>query len=188
MHESFYTQAAILATIDINTGHITKLDGRRGDAFLEQTFIPNFDFMAYDVYQEEIHVTFGPDPFIYVFNNDLEIVGKYGLAPEGFKNDYFRTTDYATASARWAQDLEEYGYNDWLYADQTSGRVFRTVKPQGKNGKTVLQVYSKEKILIGSFEVPDRFRVIGFKDGFYYADGLVDELEERLGYYKFHFQ
>lgn len=184
MHEKYYEEAAIFGLIDPESGEFIKLGGTRGDIYLEKPFIPNFDFISYDVLQEEIHVTFGPDPAVYVFDQEFNKILKYGTYPDGFKHDYHQTRDYNSAEERWRKDMRSYGYNDWLYCDEKTNRVFRTVKPTGVNGPSVLQVY-EDQVLVGELDVPERFRVVGRIGDEYIADGIVDEENFKLAYYRF---
>lgn len=48
-----------------------------------------------------------------------------------------------------------------------------------------MQIYNSSFDLLVDVKVPTRFNVIGKLGDYYYADGLVNELEEELSIYNF---
>ena len=47
-----------------------------------------------------------------------------------------------------------------------------------------MQIY-KGTVLVGDVQVPSRFNIIGYDENFIYADGYLDESNEKLAFYKF---
>jgi hypothetical protein len=130
-------------------------------------------------------LTFAPDPLIYVYNLDFKYQEAFGELPNNFKNNYVETQNYGEASKRWEEDYKNYGYNDWIYANETDQLLFRTVKSSGSNKHSILQIYNFEQVLLAELKVPTRFRVVGKIGKKYVADGIIDEELSQLGYYTF---
>ena len=183
--EDYYRDVFVLGKYDIQNQEIFKGIGFRSSIYLDYSFIPNFDFSFISQSQNHLFISYAIDPLIHVFDFDGNLLYKFGKEGLGFKNSYPKTQSIEEALDNHQSDMYKAGYYHFLYHDETNNLTFRTYYPSGsKPGKTRLQIY-KESKLIGDVDVPDRFRVIGRIGEYYFVDGIVDELNDRIAVLKF---
>lgn len=164
---------------------LQKLGGLRSKEYLNYQYLPNFDYIHLEQKGDSLLVCFPIDPMIHVYDLDLNFLGTFGAPGENMKTDYITTQTLEEAESQWPTDFLQFGHYDDLFYDEEQNLLFRTYLPQGKGAPSSrLQIYRDEK-LIGDLEVPIRFRVLGSKDGVFYADGIVDEENEVLAFFKF---
>jgi hypothetical protein len=185
MSEEYYQSVAILGRYDLKKKMVMEGFGRRSDKYLEQKFVPNFDFSFFTKNKNEILVSFAIDPLIHVFGADGELVYKFGIEGVDIRESYPKTNTIEDALDNYKLDLEKAGFYHLIYLDEVNNLTFRTYFPEGAGkGYSRLQVY-QDKTLIGDVRVPERFRILGKIGDSYFADGVVDEINDRLGIYKF---
>lgn len=183
--EEYYQSVAIFGRYDLNKKIVLEGFGRRSDKYLEQKFVPNFDFSFFTKSKNEILVSFAIDPLIHVFDADGELLYKFGMEGVDIQKSYPKTNTIEDALDNYKLDLEKAGFYHLIYLDEAKNLTFRTYFPEGaEKGYSRLQIY-QDKTLIGDVRVPERFRIIGKIGDFYFADGVVDEFNDRLGIYKF---
>lgn len=183
--EEYYQSVAIFGRYDLNKKIVLEGFGRRSDKYLEQKFVPNFDFSFFTKSKNEILVSFAIDPLIHVFDADGELLYKFGMEGVDIQKSYPKTNTIEDALDNYKLDLEKAGFYHLIYLDDAKNLTFRTYFPEGaEKGYSRLQIY-QDKTLIGDVRVPERFRIIGKIGDFYFADGVVDEFNDRLGIYKF---
>lgn len=183
--EEYYQSVAILGRYDLKKKMVLEGIGRRSNKYLEQKFIPNFDFSFFTKSKNEILVSFAIDPLIHVFEADGELVYKFGIEGENMRASYPKTNTIEDALDNYKLDLEKAGFYHFIYLDEANNLTFRTYFPEGAGkGYARVQIY-QDKTLIGDVRVPERFRILGKIGDFYFADGVVDEINDRLGIYKF---
>jgi hypothetical protein len=184
-HEEYYQTVSIFGLYNLEKRKIDKVKGLRTQAYLDYKFIPNFDFMNFTAKGDSILVSFPPDHLIHIFDSGFNLIGQFGKERTEINRKYPKTSDPEEALPNSISDLSKAGYYDHIYYDEKSGLVFRSYFPEGKNkGYSKIQIF-KNHILIGDFMVPERFKVLGSDDNYFYADGLFDEKNEILGIYKF---
>ena len=183
--DEYYKNVSIIGNYDIKNKIVNNSFGRRSEEYLSHQFIPNFDFNHFTKRNNELLVSFAIDPLIHVYGFDGILKYKFGIKGMDIKTTYPRTNTIDEALDNYKLDLEKAGFYHTIYSDETSELTFRSYYPNGiGKGNARLQIYNKIK-LIGDVEVPERFRVIGKIGDTYYADGIVDELNDRLGIYSF---
>lgn len=183
--EEYYQSVAVLGRYDLKKKMVLEGFGRRSDKYLEQKFVPNFDFSFFTKSKKEILVSFAIDPLIHVFGADGELVYKFGVDGIEMRESYPKTNTIEDALDNYKLDLEKAGFYHLIYLNEANNLTFRTYFPQGAGkGYARLQIY-QDKTLIGDVRVPERFRILGKIGDFYFADGIVDEINDRLGFYKF---
>lgn len=180
----YYKKVFNLGLFDENF-QLTKLGGRRSELYLDHQYLPNFDYTYFVKKGDSLIVSFPIDPSLYIYDLGLQYLGKFGEEGIGMKKDYIPTQTLEEAESQWEMDFRQFGYYDQLYYDEKSQLLFRSYVPKGTNGGfSRLQIYQGES-LIADLEVPLRFKVIGSKDGLFYADGIIDEENEKLAFYTF---
>ncbi len=182
--KEYYESVAIMGFFD-EKYKLQKLGGKRSEEYLKHNFLPNFDYLHITPKNNSILVSFPIDPKIHVYDQNLNFVSTFGVVGKGMKTDYVPTTTLEEAENQWEMDLGQFGYYDHIYFDQKEDLLFRSYLPQGRNsGSSRLQIY-RDHQLVSDLEAPNRFRVLGSLDGLFYADGIVDEDNEILAFFKF---
>lgn len=183
--DEYYRSVFLFGNYITENRKVTDGFGNRSEAYLKYRYIPNFDFLYASTRKDEILVSFGIDPLIHVYEINGKLRYKFGVSGKDMKLDYPQTTSIEEALDKYRVDLEKAGFYGHLYTDETNDLTFRTYFPEGKGkGFSRLQIYRRHT-LVGDVQVPERFRVIGKIGDYYFADGIVDELNDRLGIYKF---
>ncbi|MCH6232599.1 hypothetical protein MMU05_01510 [Aquiflexum sp. AIY15W] len=183
--EEYYKNVYTFGRYDLSLNKIETGFGNRSEEYLRHGFIPNFDFFHFTTKGDSILVSFGIDPLIHVYNQDFKLIGKFGWPGEEMNVNYPKTQTIEEAIDNYKTDLEKAGFYHHIYFDSASQLLFRTYFPDGlEKGKSRLQVF-KNHILVGDFEVPERFRVLGSEGSTFIADGILDEEKDKLGIFKF---
>lgn len=183
--EQYYEEVAIFGRYNLSKKKIVEGFGKRSIEYLNHRFIPNFDFSYFTERENEILVSFAIDPLIHVYGLDGNLKYKFGVEGKNLKTNYPKTSTIDEALDNYKLDLEKAGFYQFVYFDESSKLTFRTYFPEGiGKGFSRVQIYQENK-LIGDVKAPERFRVIGKIDDHFYADGIVDELNDRMGIYKF---
>lgn len=180
----YYEEVSNLGLFNKNL-ELIKLGGKRSKEYLDHHFLPNFDFTNLVRRRGELLVSFPIDYKIYVYDLNLEYLRKFGDPGKMMKQDYISTQTLEEAEAQWELDFDQFGFYDHLFYDEEKDLLFRSYVPQGRQENfSRLQIYREER-LVADVKVPLRFKVIGSSGKFYYADGIIDEENEKLGFYKF---
>lgn len=180
----FYGQCAVWGMLDVTTGKIDTLFGRRPNVYIEKRNLPNLRFAHYDKVGEELWVTFEADPKIYRYHLQKGFIAKFGYEGREMNTDYRLYTDFKEAEGNYFCDREEFGYYTGLdYIDQT-GLLFRTYQKSNEAKTKGLQVYDGHT-LIADLNVPEHFKMLGYIEPYYYAQGYIDEINETMQVYRF---
>lgn len=183
--EEYYKNVYTFGRYDLSSNKVETGFGNRSEEYLRHGFIPNFDFFHFTTKGDSILVSFGIDPLIHVYSQDFKLIGKFGWPGEEMNINYPKTQTIEEAIDNYKTDLEKAGFYHHIYFDSASQLLFRTYFPDGlEKGKSRLQVF-KNHILVGDFEVPERFRVLGSEGSTFIADGILDEEKDKLGIFKF---
>ena len=174
--ERYYTYGRIIALIDIYTGKITRILGRRSPLYLEKKNLPNFDHSNFTVLPETFMVNFRIDPNIYVINKkDDKALYAFGMPGREMNTNWPLTLTYEEAENKLLDDEYVYGYYTYLKKDLEHDLTFRGYRKGSHATTDGLQVY-KGKTLIADIDVPQGFRVIGKIGDSFYAQ-IMDESE-----------
>jgi len=170
---SYYEYSRIFGLVNKNTGEVEKVLGRRSPVYSEQKNLPNMDHIGYAIVEDTAFVTFRPDSLIYMIDkiNDCAI-GKFGKQGRNMNTDYVKTQTYEEANARWREDEETFGYYTYLRYDAKHELLFRGYTQGSHSQHDGLQIY-KNHALIGDFDVPKGFSIVGFCN-----DQLIASIED----------
>jgi hypothetical protein len=183
--EDYYKSVSVFGRYDLSMKKVIEGFGIRSENYLAHRFIPNFDFSFFTKRKDEILVSFAIDPLIHVLDSEGALKYKFGVEGEGIQSTYPITNTIDEALDNYKLDLEKAGFYHFIYEDLDNFLTFRTYYPKGTaKGSARVQIYQKNR-LVGDVEVPERFRIVGKIGDSYYADGIVDELNDRLGIYTF---
>ncbi len=189
--EAYYEKARILAEVSMHTGKVKRVFGNKSDKYQEYRFIPHLIGHYYDFDGTYLYVGFEPDEKIYQYTTDFKLIHKFGVAGIGMNTDYTETNTVETAydAEAFTKSRTTEGYYthiryfpqlQWLFRTYTLGGVYNE---QNQNPQR-LQVYENQQ-LVADVLVPMRFRVLAYIAPYFYAEGILDEANGRLGVYRF---
>lgn len=186
----YYNYARSFALVNIYTGKVEKLVGRRSPVYLSQKNIPNFDHFNYDTSEsmDEVYLNFWADKNIYIYSKkENKVIGGFGQEGRNMKTDYRKTHSYEVAEENLLEDMDLYGYYTFLNYFPELQIVVRGYY-KGENSNTDgLQIY-KNYQLIADLDVPKGLQIIGNINGDFYATSPQDLDTEYLLLYKIKFQ
>ncbi|MFY0631701.1 MAG: hypothetical protein JXR05_15155 [Flavobacteriaceae bacterium] len=157
----YYNHSRILALVNIETGKIDRLIGRRSPFYLSKENLPNFDHFNYEVASKEAFVNFWVDPFVYILDKKTGLAtSKFGFPGRDMKANYPITKTYEMAGERVVDDMVNFGYYNYLKYSHNTKLLFRGYTKGEETNTDGLQIY-KEYALIGDIDVPKGFKIIG---------------------------
>lgn len=165
----YYNHSRILAIVNINSGNIIDLIGRRSPFYLSHQNLPNFDHFNYQINQNEVYISFWADGIIYVLDKKSGLaVNKFGVEGRDMQTDYMTTLTYEAAERNWRKDMENYGYYNYLKYLPNKQLLFRGYSKGNDALMDGLQIYKDYK-LIGDIDVFKGLEIIGEIDDYIYA-------------------
>ncbi len=197
--ENYYKNARVIGVLDLQDGKIVGLEGRYPSYYRSQSNVPNFSYYNCDASNDKIYINFNADSLIYVLNSDFDPIETFGVSGVGMGLNYLSTYTYEDAVEIFQDERCVNGFYSGLKYFEAEKILFRTYYQDiddlqneidchrgehANTGKHRMQIYM-DHVLIGDVEVPNRFSVFGKIDDTYYADGLMDEEAEKLGFYRF---
>lgn len=181
-HERFYEETYVLGKFRIADGKLVQIGGKWSEAYQNFSFIPNLAGIDVAAYNDHLLVSFHIDSLMYVYDQNLQLMERFGVGGQGFDVNYRTTRGIEEAIDNWRTDVADQSFYASVYAHQD--HVFRVYHPQGTDGPTRMQIY-EDKVLTHNVQVPKRFRVIGKLGEYVYADGAVNEESQELWVYRF---
>ncbi len=172
--DAYYKSSRILALINLQTGKIERMIGRRPPFYLHNSNLPNFDHFNYQVTDKYAYWNFWADTNICVYNKKKDkLVKKFGVAGKNMRTNYPKTSSYQIAENNWSKDLENYGYYKFLTL-LPNNMIVRGYT-HGQNNKTAGLQFYKDFNLVADFEVPFGLEVFGAIGNEYYATNTANE-------------
>lgn len=193
MHKEYYESAPLYGKVDLNTGKVIELLGKRPAIYQNYSYIPHFDYYFHDFLEEEIYISFEPDSLIYILNEDFEVQEAFGNKGEDMDQSYREVNTVEDWEDYWRINQTQKGFYKYLKVVPEDDLVFRTYTTGNPDPNSFelganpqrLQIYHQKR-LIGDVEVPNFFSVIGKIGDYYYADGSVDNPDnEEIVAYRF---
>lgn len=193
MHREYYEKAPLYGKVDLSTGKVVELLGKRPAIYQNYNHFPHFDYYFHDFLEEEIYISFEPDSLIYILNEDFEVQEAFGNKGVGMDQSYREVSTVEDWEDYWRINQTQKGFYKYIKVIPEDELVFRTyttgnLDPNsfelGTNPQR-MQIYLQKR-LIGDVEVPNFFSVIGKIGDYYYADGSLDNPDnEEIVVYKF---
>lgn len=185
--DEFYSQCAVWGMLDVITGRLDTLLGRRPNVYLEKRNLPNLRFAHYDKVGEELCTTFEADPKIYRYHLENGFIASFGYEGREMDTDYRMYENFEEAERNYFTDREEFGYYTGLKYITQTGMLFRTYQKSKEAKMSGLQVYEGHT-LIADLDVPKHFKLLGYAKPYYYAQGYIDEINETMQVFRFTLQ
>ena len=177
--KEFYSDARILARMDLKNGSINSVFGRYSPRYSDYSFIPFHISLDYQYVNNYFFVSYPVDSLIYVFDEEFNPKFAFGSNKDGITGNY-EQTNYLSAFEDL--ELEKRTKNEGIYSSlwvfDDGDLVLR--KYQTDNGNDYgIQVYYKYQ-LSADFEVNSDFSIIGKKGDTLFAVIEINETEERF--------
>ncbi len=165
--ELYYNYSRILGLVNLQTGKIEQLIGRRSPYYLKNKSLPIFDHFNYDTFGNTVFVDFMIGKDIYVLDKQTGLaVGKFGEAAKDMNTNYKTTHSYEEGDDLHYQHRITYGYYTSLKYLPEQDMLFRSYYKGKHTDFDGLQIY-KDYTLLGDLNVPKGFKIIGFIDDAY---------------------
>lgn len=171
--DEYYKNSYILGVVDREKGIVEKMIGHRSNVYSNKKYIPNFNWYSFTKIKDEIFVSFAADPKIQVMDKNGYNLYQFGIPGKNMKTNYRLTTNPQIAIYNTKEDLDIYDYYKNLKYIQETKLLFRTYKKNLKDCDG-MQVY-RNTCLIADINVPKDFRIIGYINGEYYAQGKIED-------------
>lgn len=182
--KEYYRNSHLFAAVDTSSFHIQSFFGFYPQVFQESN-IPNFATLRFstDTFAGNMYVSFYADPKVYVYNDNFELSHTFGEPNPKIQGVYPSTSTFADADELYSRHLKKYGYYDRIVA--AGDYIFRSYKAD--DGKWGMMIYEKSSgDQIADIGIPSKdFRIIGYHEGWYYAEGLWNYTDETCTIYKF---
>ena len=142
--------------------------------------IPVFATYDFFVLNESIHIAFAADPRIFVTDLNGNPLYSYGEAADGVKLVYPQTSTINEYDRVFESQRLKYGH--YCRLSKAGGYVFRTLLTD--SGQWLMQVY-KDDTLIKVLDCGSDLKIIGYRNGYFFADAGADFKKERFVIIKF---
>ena len=163
--ELFYGYSRIIALVNVQTGYVDRVFGRRSPVFLEKSNIPAFNSIGFAQTDDAVFVSFFPDSTIYILDKEIDqAIGKFGRQGRNMNTAYIRTYTLEDGYERERVDLNIFGYYSYLKYDKKRKLLFRGYSQGEHSQYDGLQIY-KNNALIGDVDVPKGFSIVGYCNG-----------------------
>lgn len=171
-----YEEGAIWGELNLSTMKVEGVRGRFPEIYKAQPR-PHMEFFQYTCSNGLIYVNHGVDSLIYVYKypDDLQYTIGYECSDIDRNYTSARTIDYGDT---FKKDLQHVGMNTGLLFCAGNRTLCRTYIKSAATGASGMQLY-KNNDLIADVEMPSYFKLLGYKDGYYYGARFipVEDLE-----------
>lgn len=182
----FFTTARNFALIDPKTWHVNPIFGSWPKSYKSGKNYPYFANINYQFSNQNFYVNYEIDSLIYVF--DRRYVPKFAFGRSGkITNKSYKSSksiSYAFNDSLRISERETKGYYDEIFVQNSRSLIFRSYFTGKKREINLhrMQIY-KETALIGDIQIPNTFRIIGYNNSHFFADGGEQNGEKII--YKF---
>lgn len=176
----YYEKSLLIGKADINSGKVIKVFGERSQSALAKGFVESLDFVTIAFRDDNILVGHALDNDIQVYDQLDNYLETLTVDYDVLDENYIQIKSYEESEKSWQKVYRDQTFYYHLYVSDEL--IFRSYnKKSGEDGLIIL----KGNTIIADVSVPKRFSMIGEDDEFFYADGLIDEENEKYGVYKF---
>ncbi len=193
MNESYYRDSRIVGEVNLNSGEVERILGRRTPIYLNYKFIPHHDTFYLTPYGDDFILSFEPDSAIYLVDKMLNPTSYFGGKGIGMNQAYREISEIEEYSSGGNAALTKEGFYKHLYGSKEDKLILRTYT-LGNEALEILNYRDNPKRmqifknfqLIADVSIPTYFRVIGKIGDYYYADGSGENPDnEELLIYRF---
>lgn len=183
--EQYYKNVHTVGVIDSKTGRLESVFGNFPKAYNSGKNLTAFAYSYIELKKDSVLVSYPIDPAIYVYNPEHQVEYSFGVPGRDMKTNYEIVNSSNELKRKKKEIDKKFGYYTNIYADNESDLVFRFYT-KGGNHSSAMQIY-KNRTLIQDIDVPEQFFVIGKIGDTFYARGIIDSKNNKLGIYTFKF-
>ncbi|HET8860116.1 hypothetical protein [Marivirga sp.] len=182
----YYDKGHILARLNLKSGRIDKLLGKRSPQYLEQKYLPHHSFFSYDIDENNyFYVSHEIDSLIFKYDQNFDLVSVFGSKGRNMATDYITMKQF---DSKLFKDLyfnkrPQLGWYSYLEFVDDVGLLFRSYTKGKHSDYDGLQIFEDET-LIGDVQVPKSFRVKGYIEPYVYGELKTND-DSKLNLYRF---
>lgn len=185
-HEAFYKNSRIFGELNLETGKITNIFGRKSPEYLNYKYLMAYSMFHFDVdNKKNIYINHEIDSLIYVYNNYESNNYTFGNSGRDMITDYKEINEFDGKKLRHI--LSDYkpktSYYTYVEYFEDQDLFFRSYHRPDDLGVDGLQIY-KGTVLIADVDVPKNFKVTGYIAPYFYSDAILYEDELKLEAYR----
>lgn len=161
-----YKNGAILGELNLKTMKVEEVKGKYPEIYRQKP-MPHLEFFDYALVSDTLYVNHAVDSLIYVYKYPDNLLYCIGYECIGINRDY-TTKSTIDFSVTFKEDLRRVGLNSGVVYCKENNTLCRTYFKSAATGKCGLQIY-RDNNLIADVNVPDFFKLLGYRDGYYYG-------------------
>lgn len=186
--DRYIEEGRILAKLNLKSGTVENIYGRRSDLYLEKKNLPHHAWFRYDVSKNgKIFINHEIDETIYVYDKDFVELYRFGFQGKNMNTNYQELSDFDIKKFRqlYFEDRPKRGWYSTIKVFEEKDLLFRSYKKGEDEEFDGLQVYRGVN-LIADVPVPKGFEVIGYSKPYFYGQVIVENEEpEEFNLFKF---
>lgn len=161
-----YINGAILGELNMNTMKVEEVKGKYPEAYRQKP-MPHLEFFDYILVSDTLYVNHTVDSLIYVYKYPNKLLYCIGYECLGINRDY-TTKSTIDFNVTFKEDLQKVGLNSGILYCEENNTLCRTYFKSAATGECGLQIYNNNN-LIADVKVPNFFKLLGYRDGYYYG-------------------
>ena len=165
-----YADGAVLGKLNLETMKVEDVFGHFPDSY-ESTPMPHLEFFQYVIQDDKLYMNHTVDSLIYVYQYPDTPLYTFGYECRDIDRDYTVTKEIDN-SVFFKKDLEHVGFNTGLQLISDLRVFCRTYIKSASTGESGMQIY-KDCDLIADIDVPAFFKLLGYRDGYFYGSSFV---------------
>ena len=165
-----YKEGAIWGELNLKTMKVESVVGQFPDIYRQEP-MPHLELFDYTMIADTIYASHAVDSLIYVYKYPDKLLYTIGYECSDINREYTHTTvlDYGNT---FKKDFTKVGVNSELIYCKENKTLCRTYIKSTSTGKAGLQIYRNNN-LIADVDVPAFFKLLGYRDGYYYGVSYV---------------
>lgn len=165
-----YEKGAILGKLNLSTMEVDRVLGRFPEIYKHKP-MPHLEFFQYVISNGLLYVDHAVDSLIYVYKYPDDLQYTMGYECSRFDRDY-TSTRTIDQGENFYRDMQHVGVNSGLLFCPENNTLCRTYLKNMMTCESGMQIY-KNNDLIADVEMPAYFKLLGYRDGFYYGVRLT---------------
>lgn len=188
LNDAYYKEGRILLKLDLSTGEVVGLIGRRSPEYLKYKYLPHHATFYFDIDNEDkFYISHEIDSLIYVYDRNFKLLYTFGFKGKEMNTNYTELESFDIKKFRklYFEDRPGKGfYKDVKVINEPADLLFRSYSKGSHKNYDGLQIYLRNT-LIGDVNVPKGFKVVGFINPYFYSDVILNEDLSETCVYRF---
>ncbi len=183
----YYKEGRIMALLDLESGKVTKIFGRRSPEYLNFEFVGHHSFFSFDIdSNDNIYIAHEIDSLIYVYDNDHNPLYTFGFSGKNMDTGYQEFANFSMEHLMklYNEDRPARGWYNEIEYFEDHDILFRSYKKGAHSQNDGLQIY-QNNVLIGDINVPKDFTVKGYIEPYFYSGAFIDVQIGEIKLYRF---